>query len=578
MGQAGSLRRVVNPPGETLDVRGLGGLTIRRRLPAFPTKILRDPRRIQGMRQVAGIVLIVVALLSLWPGALTSAPYDRQFRESPNAAISRQFPLGTDDLGRDRLARLLYGTRLSLLAAPCAALLSTVLAALVGGLAGFMGGWLDRAAVAGIDLMLSLPWLFLLIIVRAMLPLNVEPLVSVAVTFGLIGLLGWPSAARVVRAGCRTLRGSDLAIQARACGLGSARVLLKHVLPNVRPILTAQFRASIPIYILAEANLALLGLGVADPLPSWGNLLRPLESGTSPDAAAWAPLGSDVDRGELPVPDTAFRGGHAMKPVLALLAMAGAALCATTARYGGELRFCLYSEPKTFNPLLVSDTSSEAIRYMTAGVLIRVNRQTQELQPELAVSWRVVAQGKGIVFKLRPHVAFSDGTPFSADDVAYTMRTLFDAKLHVPTADAFGSGGPGVRIATPATDEVSVTFPSPVAGLERLFDQVGILSSQSPMKEMATLGPFYVAQYKPGSEVHLARNSYYWKRDSAGTAAAAYGLGAAVHPAESRYGTDPLPARRIGSDDHRLAGSSSISYRRRCQRRRATWGRRWNPK
>ncbi|HEY1338565.1 MAG TPA: ABC transporter permease [Bryobacteraceae bacterium] len=242
------------------------------------------------LRLTAALVLSVVLLAALCPWALTRAPYDRQFRETPNAPVSRQFPLGTDDLGRDRLARLLYGTRVSLLAAPAAALLSTVLAAIAGGLAGFLGGWFDRVCSVVVDLMLSLPWLFLLIIVRAMLPLNVPGLISLLLTFGLIGLLGWPSAARVVRAGCASLRTSDLVIQARACGLPPGRVLWKYVLPNVRPILVAQFWASIPIYVLAEANLGLLGLGVADPLPSWGNLLRPLESGFAPDAAAWAPL------------------------------------------------------------------------------------------------------------------------------------------------------------------------------------------------------------------------------------------------------------------------------------------------
>ncbi len=244
----------------------------------------------KAIRYLAQTLLLTLLLVALWPGALTRTPYDRQFRELPNAPVSRQFPLGTDELGRDRLSRLLYGTRVSLLAAPVAALLSTILAALVGGLAGFLGGWFDRAAVAAIDLMLSLPWLFLLIMVRAMLPLNLPAMLSVLVTFGLIGLLGWASAARIVRAGCRTLRCSDLVVQARASGLSNGRVLVKHVLPNVRPILTAQLRASIPIYILAEANLGLLGLGVADPLPSWGNLLRPLESGLIPNSAAWAPL------------------------------------------------------------------------------------------------------------------------------------------------------------------------------------------------------------------------------------------------------------------------------------------------
>src|SRR5262249_801698 len=141
-----------------------------------------------------------------------------------------------------------------------------------------------------IDLMLSLPWLFLLIIVRALLPLNTSPEVSMVVTFGLIGLLGWPSGARVVRAACRQLRESELVLQARACGIANGRILAKHMLPNVGPILAAQFRASVPLYILAEANLGLLGLGVADPLPSWGNLLRPLESGMVSSPMAWSPL------------------------------------------------------------------------------------------------------------------------------------------------------------------------------------------------------------------------------------------------------------------------------------------------
>ena len=242
------------------------------------------------IRRIAGLILLIVVSAAVWPSMLTSVPYDRQFRDMPDAPVSTRFLLGTDELGRDRLARLLHGTRISLLAAPAAALLSTILAAFVGGLAGFLGGWCDRAAAAMVDLLLSLPWLFLLIIVRAMLPLNVPAALSVLVTFSLIGLLGWPSAARVVRAGCRTLRDSDIVLQARACGLSTACVMIKHVLPNVRPILLAQFWASIPVYILAEANLGLLGLGVADPLPSWGNLLRPLESAFMPPAEAWAPL------------------------------------------------------------------------------------------------------------------------------------------------------------------------------------------------------------------------------------------------------------------------------------------------
>ncbi len=241
-------------------------------------------------RLLARIVLAVVLIAALWPTRLTPLPYDRQFRDFPNAPVSKQFPLGTDELGRDRFSRLLYGTRVSLLAAPAAAFLSTILAALAGGIAGLLGGWYDRMAAMVVDLMLSLPWLFLLIIVRALLPLNVPAALSLTITFGLIGALGWPQAARVVRAGCRSLRDSDMVLQARACGITNRRVLLKHILPNIRPILVAQFWASIPIYILAEANLGLLGLGVSDPLPSWGNLLRPLANAFVPPIGAWAPL------------------------------------------------------------------------------------------------------------------------------------------------------------------------------------------------------------------------------------------------------------------------------------------------
>ena len=207
-----------------------------------------------------------------------------------------------------------------------------------------------------------------------------------------------------------------------------------------------------------------------------------------------------------------------MKNPTAILAvlLLSAAQAAAPVPYGGELRYCLYSEPKTFNPLLVADTSSEQVRYLTAGVLVRVNRLTQELTPELALSWRVSPSGRAITFQLRKQVAFSDGTPFSAADVAYTIQTLVDPKLHAPTAEPFNVAGGSVRIDTPSEHEITLTFPAPIAGLPRLFDQVGILSRHSPKKEMATSGPFYVAEYKPGSEVRLARNPYYWKRDAQG--------------------------------------------------------------
>ena len=187
--------------------------------------------------------------------------------------------------------------------------------------------------------------------------------------------------------------------------------------------------------------------------------------------------------------------------------------CAQT---GGELHFCLHGEPKTFNPILVDDEASESIRYLTGGVLIRLNRQTQALEPALATSWAVSRDRRTITFHLRKGVYFSDGTPFSSEDVAYTMRLLLDPETHSSTGDAFRSGEGTVQVQTPAEDLAVITFPAPIAGLEQLFDQVAILSARSPKKEMAVLGPFYVSDYKAGSYVLLQKNPNYWKHDAQG--------------------------------------------------------------
>jgi peptide/nickel transport system substrate-binding protein len=182
----------------------------------------------------------------------------------------------------------------------------------------------------------------------------------------------------------------------------------------------------------------------------------------------------------------------------------------------GELRFCLRSEPKTFDPLKVEDDASAAVRYLTGGTLVRVNRQTQDLEPGLAESWKVSKDGRQITFKLRSGVLFSDGTPFSAEDVAYTVQQLMDPALHSPTGDAFRSGPGNVETKIISPTQISITFPAPVAGLDRQFDQVAIMSAHSPKKEMAVLGPFMAGEYTPGSTLMLKRNPNYWKKDEQG--------------------------------------------------------------
>jgi peptide/nickel transport system permease protein len=222
---------------------------------------------------------ILAALLGVLclPEVFVRGSYSEQHRELIGAGPSAHFPLGTDDLGRDRFTRLLYAARTSLLLAAAAALLSSGIAAIVGCLAGWMGGWTERVIIAGVDLFVSLPWLFALLTVRALLPLDVSPGASVTITFLMLGLLGWAVPSRVVRARVRNNIAADFMLQARASGATPMRLLFRQLVPNMRPVLVAQFFLSIPIFVLTEANLGVLGLGVAEPLPSLGSMLRELQ-------------------------------------------------------------------------------------------------------------------------------------------------------------------------------------------------------------------------------------------------------------------------------------------------------------
>jgi peptide/nickel transport system substrate-binding protein len=199
-----------------------------------------------------------------------------------------------------------------------------------------------------------------------------------------------------------------------------------------------------------------------------------------------------------------------------LLTLVAFGLNGLLAQSGGELHFCLRSEPKTLNPLLAADDASETIRYLTGGVLVRVNRLTQDVEPGIASSWKISNGGKTITFDLRDGLRFSDGTPFSADDVAFTMQQLMDPALHSPTGDAFRSSDGKVATEVLPKNRIRITFPAPIAGLDRLFDQVAIMSSKSPQKEMAVLGPYYIWENKAGAYLTLKRNPNYWEKDPAG--------------------------------------------------------------
>lgn len=196
------------------------------------------------------------------------APYDpTAFIGRPLAPPSRQHPLGTNDAGQDILSELLYGARASLTVSLMAAAVSLGVAALVGAVAGYVGGWPDVVALRTIDVLLATPQLPLMILLAAYLPPSLPNTILV------IALLGWPITARTVRSQVLTLRARDYVTAAHALGSPSTRILFRHILPALGPILTASFVALAARAASLEAGLALLGLG--DPLAkSWGAVMR----------------------------------------------------------------------------------------------------------------------------------------------------------------------------------------------------------------------------------------------------------------------------------------------------------------
>jgi peptide/nickel transport system permease protein len=178
-----------------------------------------------------------------------------------------RFLLGSDDIGRDLLSRLLYGLRISLGIGVAAAAVSVGLGTLVGALAGFRGAWTDAILMRSVDFLLAFPRLVLLLGAVAFLDRSVSLVVAI------LGLTGWMGTARLVRAQVLSLRHREFVEAGRAMGLGEARLLLRHVLPNCLGVLLVSATLAVGSSMLVEASLSFLGLGVPPPTPSIGSML-----------------------------------------------------------------------------------------------------------------------------------------------------------------------------------------------------------------------------------------------------------------------------------------------------------------
>jgi peptide/nickel transport system permease protein len=187
------------------------------------------------------------------------------------------FLLGSDGFGRDLFARLLYGGQISLFAGLLGAGLSLGIAVVLGGIAGFYGGWRDDLIMRGAELFLALPWLYLLFAVRMALPLQMEPTQAFFLIVAVVGFVGWARPARLIRGVVLTARVRDYVLAARGAGASDAYLLRRHVLPQVLGVALTQAAVLVPQYVLAEVTLSFFGLGVGEPVPSWGNMLSGLQ-------------------------------------------------------------------------------------------------------------------------------------------------------------------------------------------------------------------------------------------------------------------------------------------------------------
>lgn len=236
-----------------------------------PAEWLSIWRRFRRNRLAVG-ALVILALLALTviigPLVIPSARVTAQVRSATFAPPSHDAIFGRDEFGRDAFVRGIYGGRTSLWIAFIATIMNTVIGVLLGVIAGYRGGWADAVIDRFVELILTLPFLLLLILAAAVLQPSATSIILI------LGLFGWPQLARIVRGEFVTLKHREFIEAARASGAAGARIIFRHILPNALAPIIVTATLFLAQNLIAEATISYLGLGIKPPAPSWGNMLN----------------------------------------------------------------------------------------------------------------------------------------------------------------------------------------------------------------------------------------------------------------------------------------------------------------
>ena len=235
----------------------------RSRLADFFIRLVRE----KPLGTISGIIILILIFVAIFAAVLAPYPYKEMHLVDRLQGPSAQYLLGTDHIGRDFLSRLIFGARLSIFVGLAATALNVVVAVLIGGISGFLGGKLDLGVQRFVDAWMAFPGLLLLLTIMSIVG---SGLLQIIVVLGISGGIG---GSRVLRGAVIGIKENDYILAARAIGSPSTATLMRHVLPNIMPVMIIIFSITVGGVIIAEASLSFLGFGLPVNIPSWGGML-----------------------------------------------------------------------------------------------------------------------------------------------------------------------------------------------------------------------------------------------------------------------------------------------------------------